>query len=134
MWRCWVLGFGVMWCCAVMFSEEGLELLTACLQTVGRKIFAAVVPPLNSFHPILLSISSFGETTLHLRIDSWFYQAETSHWWVGWPFGWRFPSLMFLFGIVQLGGLEAAIEHIFSWLVLAANCQTCITWKALHRF
>lgn len=43
----------VMWCCAIMIPEEGLDLLTACLQT-GRKTFAAAVPPLaiqfNSSH------------------------------------------------------------------------------------
>lgn len=92
---CW--GFGVMCCCAVMFPGEGLDLLTARLQTVGREIFAAAVPSLNSFHPTLLSISSFGgETTLHRRIDSLVLSSWNAHWWVGWqsvcpfcPFFWE---------------------------------------------
>lgn len=110
-WRCWVLGVGVMWCCAVMFPEEGLDLLTACLQTVGGRYLLQQFhhSPLNSFHPILLSISSFGETTLHLRIQSWFYQTPL---WVGGLAVWlAFPSFLFRFGIVRLVA-PTAIENI----------------------
>lgn len=100
LWRCWVLGFAIMWCCAVMFPEGGLDLLTAVLQTVGGRHLQQQFhhSPLNSFHPILLSISSYGETTLHLSIDSWFYQVETPiGGWVGWPFGCCFhPFCSFL--------------------------------------
>lgn len=146
-WRCWVLDFRVMWCCAVMFPEEGLDLLTACLQTVGRKTFAAVVPPLStqfiSSHTLIhFLLLGGGKQLSTFRIDSWFYQAETPHWvgWVGRSLGWRFPSFLFHFGIVRLaptGRPWGCHRAHFSWEagpLLAANCQTCITWKVLHRF
>lgn len=54
-WPCWVLVFGVMWCCAVMFPEEGLDLLTASLQTEGGRHLLQQFhhSPLNLSHHIL---------------------------------------------------------------------------------
>lgn len=132
----------VMWCCAVMIPEEGLDLLTACLQT-GRKTFAAAVPPLaiqfNSSHTPILFLFC-GETTRHLRSHSWFWSCNV-HWmraiWL------VFPSFLFLFfggeGKVHLVATWpwGCLREYFSWgswLLLAAKSHTCITWKALHRF
>lgn len=84
MWRCWVLGFGVMWCCAVMSPQEGLDLLTACLQTVGGRYLLQQFhhSPINSFQPILLSISSFGGKQLSTS-GSRFLVLSNAHWWIG---------------------------------------------------
>lgn len=91
-WPCWVLGVGDMLCCAVMFPEEGLDLLTACLQTVeGRYLLKKFHhSPLNSFYS--LSISSFGETTP--RQDRLLVLLScNAHQRVGWWFGRRFHPL-----------------------------------------
>lgn len=84
-----------LWVHVVLCSyvPRGRSRFTYCMFTNSRrKTFAAAVPPLSthSFQPILLSISSFGETTLHLRIDSWFYQVET-------PFGGWLVAVSILF-------------------------------------
>lgn len=47
-WRCWWLGFGVMWCCAVMFLENRSRFTYCKFTNSGRKTFAAAVPPLST--------------------------------------------------------------------------------------
>lgn len=99
-WRCWVLGFGVMWCCAVVFPEERLDLLTACLQTVGRRYLLQQFhhSPLNSFHPILLSIS--GRQLSTSGSFPGFIKLNLAGWLAVWLV---FPSFLFPFcGIVRL--------------------------------
>lgn len=74
---------GDVGCCAVMFPGEVLDLLTACLQTVGRKIFAVAVP-FNSFHPshtLILFLFGRGGGGVDGQLATsgstpWFYQAE----------------------------------------------------------
>lgn len=76
-WRCWVLGVGVMWCCAVMspLTRVSIYLLHAYKQW-EEDICCSRSTTLHSFHFIQYSypFPLLGETTLHLRIDSWFYQ------------------------------------------------------------
>lgn len=135
-WWCWVLGVGVMWCCAVMFPEEGI-LLTACLQTVRRKTFAPAVPPLSTIHFIQYSypFCLFEETTGHFRIDSWLYQDEMLNGQVGWrgAVSIAFCSLMGKVHLDPTGRPWGCHREHFSWGG-GSKCQTCITWKVLHRF
>lgn len=61
---------------------------------------------------------------------------------VGWLAVWlAFPSFLFHSSNSPLaptgrpwGCHRAHFSWGGSWLLLAANCQTCITWKVLHRF
>lgn len=46
------------------------------LTNSGKEIFAAAVPPLSTQFISSHTLIHFRETTLHLRILSWFYQVE----------------------------------------------------------
>ncbi len=113
-WPCWVLGFGVMWCCAVMFPAEGLDLLTACLQTEGGRYllqqFHHSIHFIHYSYPFPLlgkQLSTSGSIPGFIMLKRPF---------VGGLAVWLlFPSFLCLFGIVHLaptGRPEAAIENI----------------------
>lgn len=110
-WQCWVLDF---WRHVVLCSPRRVSIyLLPAYKQRGEDICCSSSTTLHySFHRILLSISSFGENTVQLRIDSWFYQVERRiGGWVGGLFSilfvpfWNSP-------LHPLVGLEAAIEHI----------------------
>lgn len=122
---------GVMWCCAVMLPEEGL-LLTACLQTVRRKIFCwSSSTTLHSFHFIQYSypFSLLGkQLATSGSIPGYKLKCPLDGWCAG---------VSILFVIVHLsptGRPSGCHSEQFSWEAGSANCQTCITWKVLYRF
>lgn len=99
-WRCWLLGFGVMWCCAVMFPEEGLDLLTACLQTVGGRHLLQQFhhSPLIHFSPYSYPFPLLGKQLSTSGSIPGFIKLKRPLV-VGWLL---FPSCLFHFGIVRL--------------------------------
>lgn len=117
---CWLLGVvGIMWCCAVMFPEEGLDLLTALFTNRGEKTFAAAVPPLStqfisSITLILIlfwrgkQLSTSGAIPGFIKLKGPVGGGESDAWLV---------SVLFVpFGKSPLSAhreaLEVAIEHI----------------------
>lgn len=141
-WRCWVLGFGgrVVLCSYVPW---GGSRFTYCMLTnSGEEDICCSSPTtLHSIHFIPYSypfpllgkqLSTSGSIPGFIKL-----KRPLVRWLAVWL---AFPSFLFLFGIIRLAptgrpwGCHRAHFSWGRWLLLAAFCQTCITWKVLHRF
>lgn len=133
-----MLGAG-LWGYVVLCSDVpwGGSRFTYCMLTNSRgKIFVEEeeVPPLSTqFILLFIDFLFWGNNSTSGSIAGFIkLQCPSAGWLVVWE---AFPS----FEIVRLTptGTPWSCQSTFqlgSWLRLAVNCQTCITWKALHRF
>lgn len=125
-------------CGAVQLTFRGGSRITYCRFNNTRRHLLQQIPhsPLTSNHPYSHPVWR-REPPPALRSDSWFYQVGMfiDGWLVGISillslfrgkccFSVRWEAVRLPLSTVQLG----------RWPLLAAYCQTCITWKALHRF